>query len=102
MGSSHGVAQERLTSVCAAATLARESEMSDRFILKWVVKDDPLSKPYSTQHDALQKARELFDEHGPDLEIELHLNRLSPPPSILFNTQWMRNWNRRGRPSVQE
>jgi|SRR5215472_11323945 len=73
--------------------------MSDRFILKWVVGDDRLSMPYSTQHDALQKASELFHEHGPDLEIELHLTRLSPPPSILFNTQWMRDWNRRGRPA---
>jgi hypothetical protein len=58
--------------------------------------------PYSTQYDALQKASELFDEYGPSLEIELHLSRLSPPPAILFNTQWMRNWNRRGRPPVQE
>jgi len=76
--------------------------MLDRFILKWVVGGDPLSIPYSTQHDAFQKAGEPFDEHGPDLEIELHSNRLSPSPSILFNTQWMRNWNRRGRPPVQE
>jgi hypothetical protein len=69
--------------------------MSDRFILKWVAGGDQISMPYSTQYDALQKASELFDEYGPGLEIELHLNRLSLPPSILFNTQWMRDWYHR-------
>jgi hypothetical protein len=31
-----------------------------------------MSAPYSTQREALQKAAELFDKHGPLLEIELH------------------------------
>ena len=76
--------------------------MSERYILKWVIESETFAAPYITQREAFLKAGELFDEHGPDLEIELHLNRLSPPPTVLFNARWMRDWNKGGRRPVQE
>jgi hypothetical protein len=55
---------------------------------------------YQKHHQALQRAGELFDKYGEHLEIEIHLNRLDPPPSILYNSKWLQEWNRKGQQPV--
>jgi hypothetical protein len=68
--------------------------MPERFVLKWVIDAVAIAAPCGTQREAFQKAGELFDEHGPGLEIEIHLNNMS---AVLFNKKWMHRWNQNGR-----
>jgi hypothetical protein len=75
--------------------------MADRFILVWTIDGNTISAPHSIQDEALQQAEELLRQHGCDMEIALHLNRISPPPSIWFNKKRMRNWCLAGFPAVQ-
>ena len=65
--------------------------MSDRYIIK--SPGETLARCL-TERQALQKAAELFDKHGPDAEIEIYLNELSAG-SILYSCEWMRQWNSR-------
>ena len=68
--------------------------MTDRYIIK-IEGGSPVQ--CVTERQSLQKAAELFDEYGPDAEIEIYLNELSAE-SILYSREWMRQWNglRRG------
>jgi hypothetical protein len=75
--------------------------MAEKFILVWTIDAETLSMLHSTQEAALQQAEQLLREHGCDLEITLHLDQISPPPSIWFNKKRMRNWCLAGFPSVQ-
>ena len=75
--------------------------MAEKFIMVWTIDDETMSMPHSTQDGALQRAEKLLREHGCDLEIALHLNKVSPPPSIWFNKKRMRNWCLAGFPAVQ-
>jgi hypothetical protein len=59
--------------------------MAEKFIVVWTVDGETTSAPYPTQDRALQQAERLLRERGCDLEITLHLNQISPPPSVLFN-----------------
>jgi hypothetical protein len=75
--------------------------MAEKFIVVWTVDGETESAPHSTQDEALRRAEELLREHGCDLEITLHLNRISPPPAIWFNRKRMRDWCLAGFPAVQ-
>ena len=65
--------------------------MSDRYIIRSAA---GRLVQCVTERQALQKAAELFDKYGPDVEIEIYLNELSTE-SILYSQQWMRQWNDR-------
>ena len=56
--------------------------MAEKFIVVWTIDGETMSMPHSTQDEALQQAETLLREHGCHLEITLHLERISPPPSI--------------------
>jgi hypothetical protein len=75
--------------------------MVENFIVVWTIDGQTMSVPHSTQNGALKQAEELLREHGCDLEITLHLNRISPPPSVWFNKKRMRDWCLAGYPAVQ-
>jgi hypothetical protein len=75
--------------------------MVEKFIVVWTIGGETVSVPHSTQNDALQQAQELMRDHGCDLDIALHLDRISPPPSIWFNKKRMRDWCLAGFPTVQ-
>jgi hypothetical protein len=53
--------------------------MAEKFIMVWTIDDETMSMPHSTQDGALQRAEKLLHEHGCDLEIALHLDRISSP-----------------------
>ena len=74
--------------------------MVERFIIVWTVDGETMSLPHSTQNGPLQQAEELLRQHGCDLDITLHLDRISPPPSIWFNKRRMRDWCLAGFPAV--
>jgi len=78
-----------------------EGVPAERYIVQWFVEERPLAEAYQKHHYALERAGRLFDEYGPNLEIEIHLNRVRPPPSLLYNAVWLRKWDRSGRPPVQ-
>ena len=59
--------------------------MAEKFIVVWTIDGETMSMPHSTQDEALQQAETLLREHGCNLEITLHLDRISPPLSIWFN-----------------
>jgi hypothetical protein len=63
--------------------------MTDRYIIK-IEGGSPVQ--CVTERQALQKAAELFDEYGPDAEIEIYLNELLAE-SILYSREWMLHWN---------
>ena len=73
----------------AAATT--DPAMSDRYIIRSAA---GRLVQCVTERQALQKAAELFDKYGPDVEIEIYLNELATE-SILCSQQWMRHWNDR-------
>jgi hypothetical protein len=75
--------------------------MAEKFIVVWTVDGETTSTPHSTQDEALQQAETLLRKHGCDLEIALHLDRISPPPSTWFNKKRMRDWCRAGFPAVR-
>jgi hypothetical protein len=75
--------------------------MVEKFIVVWTIDGETTSVTHSTQDRALQQAEELLRKHGCDLEIALHLDRISPPPSTWFNKRRMRDWCRAGFPTVQ-
>jgi hypothetical protein len=75
--------------------------MVEKFILVWTIDGGTTRVSHSTQDAALQQAKELLRDHGCDLEIALHLNQISPPPSIWFNKRRMRGWCLAGFPAVQ-
>jgi hypothetical protein len=75
--------------------------MAEKFIVVWTIDGETTVMPHSTQHEALRQAEELLREHGCDLEIALHLDRISPPPSVWFNKKRMRDWCLAGFPAVQ-
>jgi hypothetical protein len=75
--------------------------MVEKFIVVWTIDGETMSVPHSTQDEALQQAKELLREYGCEMEIALHLNQISPPPSIWFNKTRMRNWCLAGFPAVQ-
>jgi hypothetical protein len=61
--------------------------MPDRYI----VKAGSLPQwPCASEQDAMQKAGELFDEHGSSLQVEILLN-----DATLYGAKWMANWNQR-------
>jgi hypothetical protein len=65
--------------------------MADRYILKGMLGTESLPGiPFPSERLALQRAGELFDEHGPSLELEIFLNDI--PPALL-NSRWMSRWN---------
>jgi hypothetical protein len=68
----------------------------ERFIVVWTIEGNKTETTHSTQKAALHHAEKLLREHGCNLDIVLHLNRISPPPSILFNRKWLHDWCRRG------
>jgi hypothetical protein len=74
--------------------------MVEKFIVVWTMAGQTMSVSHSTQDEALQQAEELLRKYGYDLEIALHLNRISPPPSIWFNKKRMRDWCLAGFPAV--
>jgi hypothetical protein len=75
--------------------------MTEKFIVVWTIDGETMSMPHSTQDEALQQAETLLREHGCHLEITLHLDRISPPPSIWFNKKRMQQWCLDGFPIVQ-
>jgi hypothetical protein len=75
--------------------------MAEKFIVVWTIDGETMSKPHTTQEGALQQAEKLLRAHGCDLEIALHLDRISPRPSIWFNKKRMQQWCLGGFPAVQ-
>ena len=63
--------------------------MGDRYIVKASLSVAPW--PSDSEEAALQKAAELFDKYGSDLEIEILLNDRQPP---LYGTAYMAKWNK--------
>jgi hypothetical protein len=78
-----------------------ETAMAEKFILVWTIDGETMSMSHSTQDEALRQAEKLLREHGCDLEIALHLDRISPSPSIWFNKKRMQGWCLAGFPAVQ-
>jgi hypothetical protein len=78
-----------------------ESNMAEKFIVVWTIAGETMSMPHSTQDEALQQAEKLMREHGCDLEIALHLDRISPPSSIWFNKKRLQQWCLDGFPTVR-
>jgi hypothetical protein len=69
--------------------------MADRYVLKRVLGAEELgSLPFSSEEQALEKAATLFDQHGPNLQLEIWLNDMPP---ALRAAIWMADWNRRRR-----
>lgn len=75
--------------------------MAEKFILVWTIEGATVSKHHSTQAEALQQAETLLREHGCDLEIAMHLDRISLPSSGWFTRRRMRDWCRAGFPMVR-
>jgi len=66
--------------------------MADRYVLKRVVGAEELGGlPFSSEEQALEKAATLFDQHGPNLQLEIWLNDMPP---ALRGAIWMADWNR--------
>jgi hypothetical protein len=78
-----------------------EPVAAERFIVHWIIDGQAMSEAYQQQYDALARVGQLFDKYGTELHVEVHLNRVSPPPSLLYNVEWLRNWNKAGRPPVR-
>jgi hypothetical protein len=78
-----------------------ENNTVEKFILVWTIDGGTTTVSHSTQDAALQQAKELLRDHGCNLEIALHLNQISPPPSIWFNKRRMQDWCLAGFPAVQ-
>jgi hypothetical protein len=78
-----------------------EDGLIEKFIVVWTIDGETTSAPDPSQDGALERARELLSKYGCDLDITLHLNRISPPPSVWFNKKRMRNWCVAGFPAVQ-
>lgn len=76
--------------------------VADVFVVQWTIDKDTVAEAYKKQCDALERVGSLFDKHGLKLQIEIHLNRVAPPPSTLYNAKWLRQWNENGRPPVRE
>jgi hypothetical protein len=74
--------------------------MAETFIVVWTIDGETMSMPHSTQNGALRQAEKLLREHGCDLEIAIHLEKISPPP-IWFNKKRMRHWCLAGFPVVR-
>jgi hypothetical protein len=55
--------------------------------------------PFDAELQAFEKAGELFDQYGGELEIEMRVNQTSKP-SRVYDANWMRRWNRFGRNKV--
>jgi hypothetical protein len=72
--------------------------MADRFLVIWFDDGTPIVTPHPTSAEAFQRAKELFQQHGQDIEIEIHLNEMG---SILFNKQRMHTWCHAGYPPIQ-
>jgi hypothetical protein len=79
----------------------KAGHMAEQFIVVWTIDGKSVSESHSTQDEALQQAKELLRQNGCDLEIALHLNRISPPPFIWFNKRRMRGWCLAGFPAVR-
>lgn len=71
------------------------------YVVQWIVEGKPVPVVYQKHYLATERAGKLFDEYGPDLEIEIHLNRVSPPSSLLYSGARLRKWNKEGRPRIQ-
>jgi hypothetical protein len=83
-----------------AGDLATEGiVMPDRFILRWVLGSNCVLVPFDAELEAFEKAGELFDQYGGELEIEMRVNQTSEP-SRVYDANWMRRWNRFGRNKV--
>ncbi len=63
--------------------------MGDRYLVK---SSTGRAVPCVTERHALQKAAELFDQYGPEAEIEIYLNELSGA-AVLYSRNWLRKWN---------
>jgi hypothetical protein len=46
--------------------------MADRFLVVWFDDGNPIVTPHPTSAEAFQRAKELFEQHGQDIEIEIH------------------------------
>jgi hypothetical protein len=64
---------------------------NDRFIVHWTA-DEPMCQTFLKEKLALKKVRELFNKYGQDFEVEIHLTRVGPPPSLLYNSTRLRKW----------
>jgi hypothetical protein len=89
----------------SAAEIATSSSgrvrMAEKFILVWTNDGETTSLSHSTQDNALRLAEKLLREHGCDLEIALHLDRISPSAFVWFNKRRMQNWCLDGFPTIQ-
>ena len=66
--------------------------MADRYVLKRVLDTKAFEGlPFSSEEQALEKAAKLFDEHGPNFQLEIWLNDMPP---ALRGATWMADWYR--------
>ena len=64
--------------------------MADRYVLKRVLGTEAFEgMPFSSEEQALEKAAKLFDEHGPNFQLEIWLNDMPP---ALRGAIWMADW----------
>ena len=72
--------------------------MTDCYVVKSRLGADELpSWPCNSEKEALDKSAALFDEHGPELHVEIFLNDVPPP---LHPARQMAQWNK-GRKLVK-
>jgi hypothetical protein len=62
------------------------------YVVQWQRQRQP--EIYEGLHLALNRAAALFREYGPELEIEIHINRIKPPTSLLYSSNQLHKWNR--------
>jgi hypothetical protein len=72
--------------------------MADRFLVVWFNNSNSIVTHHSTSAEAFKRAKELFQEYGPNIGIEIHLNEVG---SILFDKQSMHKWCLSGYPPIQ-
>ena len=66
--------------------------MANIYVLKRVLGTEAFEGlPFSSEEQALEKAAKLFDQHGPDFQLEIWLNDIPP---ALRGAIWMADWNR--------
>jgi hypothetical protein len=72
--------------------------MADEFLVVWFNDGNSIVTHHSTSAEAFRRAKVLFQRHGEDIEVEIHLNKTG---SILLDRQKIHKWRLAGYPPIQ-
>ena len=72
--------------------------MADKFLVVWFTGGSSIVTYHSTSAEAFKRAKALFERHGENIEVEIHLNEIG---SILFDWQSLHKWSLAGYPPIQ-